>query len=302
MVGLRDRFKPHRSLLWILLFCVTVSLSVPIRLEEKKSCFGYIEKILQPIIVWPTVIGVVLLCSIVYSVYYEPFTLPQVLRDVEHFDVRYMQSTKQTKKGCAWYAVLNARAIQELVHDNKAVTSRSIARVVCRKLIPFIKNNKKHVLKSVGVSSLWDGLTICEMGGLVHALGPEVVYNMRLPSIGGLPCLNYTGTLSDPSSLGLAESGESLYSIFDLSRFLSVVMCNDVPVKQFLLGMPSSLNACHEVLISIIQRPDKKPLLIYMDSNNTPFSICHLDYVVPFFVCEFIKELDTAAGCVAQPS
>ncbi|TET33891.1 hypothetical protein E3J61_03550 [Candidatus Dependentiae bacterium] len=243
-----------------------------------------------------------------YMDYWLPHLLPGALRDVQHFDVCYVRSVRQEADACAWYAILNAYAIQELCYGGKRITSWSVSRQMRGKLIPRIKKNKEFILQSLGVSSLWGGLQSGHKDELITFLGLYDVYNIRVSPPGELA----TTYCSDEKDAVIAGA----FKRRGLSRwensFLYVITCMPIVLDEFLrkegdskhiiLSMPSGTKSSdyHAVLLSIIKRSGRKPLLIYMDSNNVSFNGCSIKYIAPYYVVDFIQKLDQAMEAIVS--
>ena len=78
-------------------------------------------------------------------------------------------------------------------------------------------------------------------------------------------------------------------------------MQKETKLQHILLSVPTGFirSEYHAVLISVLKRPNNKPLLLYMDSHNRTFESCELNYIVPYYVLEFIKQLDLSLEKVA---
>lgn len=283
-------------------FLLELALSITLLLPSSTHTNNRYERFLA--IAFPSFIGFSIGSGCImsglfwyYNYVYKSRSLPAAFKECKQFEIQYIPSRHQGKDECGWFAVMNAVAIQQLVRDGKPITSRAIKKIVSKKLIPLIKKNKKHVVSLVQEPNLWGGIKLRGMERLRNFLGLESAYAVMIPDVGHLPIL-YNERVLNENQLDCIRSfsgDPSCCYIFLWDKFLSSIIQSPEPVVHFLISAPCNDSDRHAVVISIVKRPKKKPLLIYMDSNNFPFHRCSLQYVVPYISMKLIQQLDSAA-------
>ncbi len=81
-------------------------------------------------------------------------SIPKYLQSKD-IEVKQLRSYFQRGGSCGWYAIMNAYAIQELVKEQREITSQVIEDIVRIKLIPSIVANDKEVANLVETSELF---------------------------------------------------------------------------------------------------------------------------------------------------
>ncbi len=215
------------------------------------------------------------------------FPLPRFLK-VDHIEVKHLRSYTQRGGACAWYAILNAYAIQELVEKNRKITANAIERIVLS-TIAYIVENQISIERLMGIPYLFEGINAEQRFGLAEYIGLQNYYDLRVDEE-GIFFWNAKKTVIGDK----AFDQKGYYCLFDLKKTLKTFASQKAVVKHFITSTASSIDGQHAVLISLINRPGKKPMIIYMDSNNTPLDQCSLNYVTPFFVSKIIYSLITS--------
>lgn len=253
------------------------------------------------------------------------YELPGDMRELRDYELHYVQSSLQKGRSCAWYATLNAYAIQELYKQNIPLTEENIQLHVERVGLPLIWAHEQQLQHAIGGVVL-EGLDGVQQDYLARFLGLTNYYVIQQLQNGKIYCV---------------EQGQWRLCA-SLEAVLKMIKGDTTPLIHILLAIPAHISgptlvrdeqshlskfvsetSYHAVLISRIKRRAPKPFLFYMDSNNSPlvhqfrldvaeqshwmglFSSyqtvvrddntgAYLDnHMVRDAICSFIKKLDT---------
>jgi len=251
--------------------------------------------------------------------------------DLRNYEFCHMNSIKQQKKACAWYAAFNAKALQEIVKERKQLTAANIREYIAKQLVPHVQQNEDSFKKLLGVGTVLEGLDIYQIPTLVDHLGIKNYYDICIyPWQEGDEILvssdNDCSFLSDERVKFVSLEGyNTKYILPDISLLHRSIKENPAPVVHILLTVPSSTARVtrataqeddkeddeedkaiknvivHAVLVTIIKRGDKKPLLVYLNSNGNSLGRYLSDAVFDTgsttqnrYIADFITSLDKA--------
>ena len=142
---------------------------------------------------------------------------------------KLLYANPQTGSTCGYHATFNAKAIQDLVQEGKAITEKNVQEYA-RKYFHHLSN---HSLETV------------EIIMLARVLGLKNVY-----------------FLAYDKKIGVKPAG-----VFDVEHDLDT-MLQTAKTKKAALAHFICNTGNHWVLLSLIKKPGKKPYLVYLDSIN----------------------------------
>lgn len=221
--------------------------------------------------------------DILGRIFQSKLPLPQFLKK-RFIEVKHIRSYAQRGGTCGWYAVLNACAIQELVEKNKEITADAIEEIVLR-LITYIVVHQDAIATLIGRADLFYGLDIQQKNCLAEYFRLRNFYTLIVEG-------SYVYLWSAKKHvIGNITFDPEDHRFFSIKEIMTQLMQEKGVVKHFMLSSSASAydDDYHAVLISYIKCPGKRPLIIYMDSNNVSLSQCSLDYATPFFVTKIIS-------------
>ena len=223
-------------------------------------------------------------------------SLPSVLNNLKNYKVKHIKSKQQQEGSCGWHAVFNAVAIQELLTKKQKLHAQDIEKIAWDMLAAVEHTDIKK--KELDVKNILGSLFLSEEDKIATKLGLNNYYLISFKGDDLFTCMagQKSGELEKQCLFyGKQDDGYYCYTMpmKSLQNVIKYNKIDTVDVAHILLSTPCDMtNSGHGVLLSIIKWPNKKPLIIYMDSNNRKLSQCKLDYAVPYFVCKFIKSLD----------
>ena len=196
--------------------------------------------------------------------------------------------------------MFNARAIQELFEKGHEVEESAIQEYVEHVLVPRIESREGELLQRLELTELFNGINPERQERLATYLS---LSNYRLVQIYrelGTAVMYYSRRQDEELEPFLQKCAGPYRAVTNMASFLRGIMQKEATVQHIILSVPTNpWEGYHAVLISIFKRSNEKPLLFCMDSNNRRFGSCELDYIVPYYVLRFIKELDSAAENLA---
>ncbi|TET33890.1 hypothetical protein E3J61_03545 [Candidatus Dependentiae bacterium] len=226
---------------------------------------------------------------------------PWVIHGLKNIEAYHIYSSVQKPKACAWYALFNARAIQQLLEQGYTVTESAISAIqpyVEDVLVPGIENREGELLQRLELPALFNGITCEKQERLATYLSLSNYHLIEISRELNIAVLYYSSRQDQELEPFLHQHPGPYRVVVDMEGLLRTIKQKGTSVQHFILGVPTGLRdeSYHAVLISIFKRTSDKPLLFYMDSDNLTLDSCGLDYIVPYYVVEFIKELDDAVG------
>ena len=90
------------------------------------------------------------------------------------------------------------------------------------------------------------------------------------------------------------------YAVKSPIVFLKKLFSLPSQIAHFFLDLPTEFgdkDTVHAVLITVIKREKRKPLVFYLDSNNSILSDLRTSWIAPLALSKFLNVLD---GAVAQ--
>jgi len=232
------------------------------------------------------------------AVHQHVLVLPDYLRSLKHVEVCPIYSCTQMGDSCGWYVLFNACAIQELLKNGDPIVADPIGLWVRQKLIPQVYNQEQDLLKRLEVPHIFGWLKASHIEKLATYFNLCNYHQIEVSREIGMPAFCYRGCPDANIEPFLEKRPGPYREITRIGDMLKQIVGRDNAVQHILFSVPigSQHDEYHVVLISIIKRANNKPLIIYMDSNNRSFEQCDFEYIVPYFVAEFIKQLDDAVG------
>jgi len=228
---------------------------------------------------------------------------PWVINGLKNIEAYHIYSSVQKPKACAWYALFNARAIQQLLEQGYTVTESAISAIqqcVEDVLVPSIESRAEDVLQRLELPVLFNGIKIKQIESLATYLSLSNYHLIVIDQGLNVPVIYYSNRQDEDLEPFLDQCPGPYRVVAYMAGLLRGITQKGGPVQHIILNVPANLGeSFHSVLISIFKRTNEKPLLVYMDSNNSTFESCKLGYIVPYYVLEFIKELDAALENVA---
>ena len=219
------------------------------------------------------------------------------LKNIEAYHIR---SSVRKGGACGWYALFNARAIQELLEKGHTVEESAIKQYVEDILVPWIESREGELLQRIERPVLFDGIKTKQMEILAMYLGLSNYHLINIYRQLDIPPMYYSSRQDKELEPFLELRPDFFRVVVNMAGLLRGIMQKGAAVQHIILNVPSSLDEeYHSVLISVIKRTNEKPFLFYMDSNNRTLDSCELGYIVPYYVLEFIRELDAALENVA---
>ncbi len=215
--------------------------------------------------------------------------------DLTHYEFCQITSVKQEGGSCGWFASLNAYAIEQLLNQDKTLNFSNMSSIVSRKWRE-IKECENEWLRACGCRSLYSGVTTDEHNKIIKKLGIKHIYHFYV-SVGQIICeVNKSLPRSEGTYIEKIKTKSSsiIYVVdpLEISSFLEIIRNDTKKLIHLFISTPGKESG-HVVLLTIYKQPGKKPLLIYLDSNNSSMQErASLDYKVPFFVDEFVRALD----------
>ncbi len=189
------------------------------------------------------------------------------LNSVHNIEFVQLQSMAQIGGSCAWFAVFNALALNECIDKidenpvwfealytlcDHRIGRKSLEGVVEQSYVPRVDTNKKR-FKSLLKDNIMSFLGGAERDAIADKLG-----------------------LANFEQIELRDSGLWVYVGNDevacatMQEFKKMLLEIQSPVVHLLVTIDYGQEVGHTVLLSYIQRAHKKPLFVYMDSNNVP--------------------------------
>lgn len=264
------------------------SLYCTIRKKCLKSEGGYHIPILMAISA-AAAFRIVRMCHRIASREHLPLILPESLKNLKQYEFLHMLSEQQQGPYCGWFSILNAYAIDTMVRNDADLCSATVQRHVAKEWAS-IQANAEKVLARVESSSFEQGLDEYELSRLAQMYNLDNVHMITL-YIDKLTY--YSGNLLPQKYRHMCPKTEDNRYVIDFVVLADFLQHSPNPVDHVILIVPGA-TVLHAVLVSHIKRDGKKPLLVYMDSNNWPFECGCIDYPEPIFAAEFIKRLDGA--------
>jgi hypothetical protein len=213
--------------------------------------------------------------------------LPKILiiaSALKGIEVKHIHSYLQRGGSCGWYSVLNACAIEELVHQEKEITAQAIEEIVIR-LISYIEKHRYTIAEVIQRPDIFSAMNQQQQINLAEYLGLQNYYPLLIDGSG------YWWSNNKKRIISNKEYDENTYYRFNnLKELFDMLLKEDTIVKHFIIATEVShvVDDAHGVLISLVRPRYSKPMIIYMDSNNVLLKNCSLDYVTPFFVTKAI--------------
>ena len=198
--------------------------------------------------------------------------LPPDMQQCTQYEVHQLKSPFQIGPSCGWYMVFNAKAIEEIVEHEEPFTADHIQKKVCNHFVPLVRGQEGLLKKLIGVVAILNALTPEQIYHLAHYLQVKNYYfletdenkNRALVTADKKPEF-----LKEPGVHSVQYGSVSFYEVPYLSSVLRTVKNDMAPVSHMLLSVPFTLENRHAVLVTLIKRGNKKPLLLYLDSNNS---------------------------------
>lgn len=224
---------------------------------------------------------------------------PWVINGLKNIEAYHIRSSVRKGGACGWYALFNARAIQELLEKGHTVEESAIKQYVEDILVPWIESRKGELLQRIERPVLFDGIKTKQMEILAMYLGLSNYHLINIYRQLDIPPMYYSSRQDKELEPFLELRPDLFRVVVNGAGLLRVIMQKGAAVQHFILGVPANLSGgYHSVLISVFKRTNEKPLLFYMDSSNRTLGSCGLDYIVPYYVLEFIREIDYVVGTI----
>ncbi len=199
------------------------------------------------------------------------YPLPISYYEFQNIRIRHFKSVYQEGGSCGWYAMCNARAIDNLVAQSKPVVPKAI-QAEAEKIVARLHRERDAVMSALKTRSFFEGVLDSESYLLAQYLTMRNCYVLCLASKTSwlqlyAPCVsNELYPYVDTS-----KKYRDRYCVKSPPLFLKKII-NDQKVMHFYLGAPAECGTdeWHAVMVTLIA-PDKKgekPVVIYMDSNN----------------------------------
>jgi hypothetical protein len=182
---------------------------------------------------------------------------------------------------------MSAKAIEMLVQEGYPITEENIRLQVNKLLIPLIKSKAGNLKKVMGVMKILDGLRIDQAYRFAHHLNLKNFYlvdfiDYYLTNIGFVLTPHaITSRYLEPIEYLMGPGGTCLemydcYSFYNMDHILEEVKKNPAPVVSMVAVVPVTWGnwgmEAHAVLFTVVKRPNQKPLIVYLDSNNLPIN------------------------------
>jgi hypothetical protein len=225
--------------------------------------------------------------------------LPLFLQNLDHIEVVHYRVPQQIGPTCGWYALANALTMQQLIQSGAEITMRSIGKTFDKVWRQEIMANRTKLLKLTSHDYM-TGLSCTEIGTLVSAVGLANCFTIDL--LAGSTWF-YSKDHSLEHDYLWKSQDVGCYFMINMEAFLAdMVFKKNYPYVTFMFAhdCDATNNGGHVVTVTMITRKGKKPLVIYLDSNNAPLDRMNYDYGTPFFVSKFLKRLDSACRVPAK--
>ena len=215
-----------------------------------------------------------------------------------NYEFVHVRSSRQKGPSCVWYMLLNAKAIQTIVQKCAHLSAGMIKGYIDIKLVPFIQSNEDSIKKHLQVDTLFAGLKIYQTPLLASYLGIKNYYDIYMSrESDGFFVSTDTSCAVLSQQVYIPSGFPDKYFVSDVNALLQSIKKNNAPIVHIFLTIPSSGTISHAVLLTIIHRPHKKPLLLYLNSNGN--SLCKTDKDNAAnnelsYITRFVKSLDTA--------
>ncbi len=216
--------------------------------------------------------------------------LPEPLYELKNFDFVRWPVIKQAGPSCGWHAVFNARGIQEGAlqglfeqHRNNVTKINKVLHDIRFDWFSYVKKNYESVKEKVGVTKIFKGIGSLSTVKLAKLIGLSNFFYIR-------------AEVGEGYFRADQKNDNKFYCINNLDKICAMVRNNDAPIKHILFSFPSGYVKYHLVTFSIITRKDKKPLLVYADSNNHSLLEGSCSDAQSYFVTKFIMALDEVYG------
>lgn len=231
--------------------------------------------------------------------------VPDHLYHLNNVDLLHIKSALQEGKCCSWFAIFNAVALQKCL-EKGGVGPEQISAIVRGELYSNVVESKDVFEHKLGVKAL-QGLPMSKLGQLASELECKDYLILEL-----VPrkrwCRIFLPTVRNEMSPYIEQSRFTEYTNFYYLKspklfFKKLFNTPDEKVTHFFISVPSTYNETHHhcVLLTLIKRDNKKPLLLYMDSNN---SLLHEDYfcedIRPLAMTKLLQAIDKAAKVEQQ--
>lgn len=228
-------------------------------------------------------------------------TAPAQLSNLRNYEFWHMNSVEQVGPSCAWYMAFNACAIQGIIQQQQPLTAAHISEYVTKQLLPSVEHNKEFFKNLLGIDTVLRGMKFYQTPKLVAHLGVKNYYDIYLREKSDDAFVSadhhFSALNHEQISLVPIQGYDSKYFVQDLPMLLRAIKQNPNPVVHILLTVPSSKDIVHAVLLTIIKRGDKKPLLVYMNSNGNSLGRYFFDTAANtenHYVTSFVTALDNA--------
>lgn len=227
-------------------------------------------------------------------------TLPEDL-SFNNFELLHVPSVEQGGPSCAWHALLNAKAVQEIVKEKKPLTGESVKKMVEDELIDDVFICANELEGQLGVDEVFGGLFLHQIAKLARALKVANYFDLyrRIDSDGFLvssdkPCEEF-----GPHKMPGEEYTEiPKYMVFERKPVLSAIRKNKEPLNHVVFTIPSQDEIFHTVLLTIVRRKGAKPTVLLFNSSGA--SLDNTQEMSEFaraennYIIELLKELDAA--------
>lgn len=198
---------------------------------------------------------------------------------LKNYELVQAKSMLQKGPTCAWYTIMNAKALQEIVVAREQFSSNAIKQYLKTYVLPSIAQSDLSIQEMLGCE-IFEPFPWQKASQLAHFLAIKNFYAACIePTLSGQPLDYYF----------VAHASQKVTH----SNFIRKIKRDDSLVVPILLSVPWSGdgNSRHAILLAIIKRPFKKPLMVLLNSNGLQLAQEHVgnDYIL-----KFIHAIDNA--------
>ncbi len=203
---------------------------------------------------------------------WDKFPIPADLK-LKQYDLFHMRSPYQIGPSCGWFQIFNAKALQDIIEKELPLTAYNVHRMVLKTLVPYARKNEQSLRKLLGVVKILSGTTMEYTHLLAKHFGIKNFYSVRLRTDGSIEASSEKqhSIYAKAPSYPIDNDQSCIYNFADCKELLKIVKADPFPIKHILLSVRWG-KFCHAVLITIVNRGKKKPLILYLDSNNSLLS------------------------------
>lgn len=199
------------------------------------------------------------------------FMLPKEVKSTS-VSLYHPLSARQQGPSCGWYAIFNAKAIQDDFKAHHEVDPQRVLNQVTNTIVPDIYRQQDAVLSSIYAEQFMQGLLVGNMYLLAKYLGvnncyfifkkENALYLFAPQGIKGLQGLSHTDVLD-----------QVCYRIADFQHLARSIKESGVSLVHYVFVIKAERPfedgiERHAVLLSVVYPEMAKPYAYYLDSNN----------------------------------